>query len=115
MNRRPQVFQYLTIDQVNGAAAKVMAEQHGVALELAEPRDMPRLEDEGALVILDWDFLPPEHRSRVLESQALRVVAVHSYGLSDSIAGFLSRRGILYFKRLGPEVFAGIKGLAPAA
>lgn len=115
MHRQQGSFQYLTIDQVNAVTAEALAEQHGVPLELAEPRDLPWLESQKARVILDWDFLPAEDRSRVLNSQTMQVVAVHGYNFPDSVVSFLARRGILQFKQLSPEMFASVKGLALAA
>jgi len=118
MNSRLTPFHYLSTDPVNIAAAEELAAARGLdldLLELAEPRDMPRIEKQNALLIVDWDHIPPDYRDRVLDSPALRVVAIHGYGVSDSVARFLPRRGILYFKRLGPELFRRLDDLEPAA
>lgn len=113
MNREP--FHYLTIDPVNAATAEELAEQNCVLLELAEPRDLPRLEKENALLIVDWDFIPPDYRDRVLASTALRVIAVHGYNVPSSVATFPPRRDILCYSKLGPELFQALDGLLSAA
>ena len=115
MKSSPAKFHYLTIDQVNAVTAEELADEHGVPLELVEPRDLPRLENENTRLIVDWDFLPDDYRDRVLTSPALHVVAIHGYNVPDSVAAFLPRRGILCFTKLGREMFRRLHGLAPAA
>jgi len=110
-----QLFHYLTVDPLNAATAEELASDCGLAVELAEPRDLPRLESQNALLILDWDYLPPEDRDRVLTSSALQVVAIHGFTVTDSVTRFLLRRGALCYMQLGQEMFRGLAGLPAAA
>jgi hypothetical protein len=104
--RKPHV--YLTTDPVNAAHAEGLAEANGIPLEVADPRDLPRLEREQAPVILDWDHLPPEYRTRLLNGTRVTVLAVHGYGIPDSVASFLPRRGVICSRRLDNELFAAL-------
>jgi hypothetical protein len=74
-------------------------------LEVAEPRDLTRLEREQASVIIDSDSLPADLQSYLSNGTAVRVVAIHGYNLSDSVASFLPRRGIDYGRRLDEQFF----------
>jgi hypothetical protein len=115
MKRSPHPMHYLTVDQLNAATAEQLADDRGVSLEPAEPRDIPQLEKQNARIILDWDFIPPDYRDRVLASSTLRVVAIHGFNVPDSVAAFLQRRGILSFKLLCPEMFRSLDSISPAA
>jgi len=115
MKLSTQPLHYLTIDSVNAATTEVFAAEHGLLLELAEPRDLPRLEKQNALLIVDGDHLPPDNQDRVLASSSLRVAAIHSYSISDSAACFLSQRGILCSRKLDHEMFQLLDILEPAA
>ena len=96
----PNLLAYLTTDPCNAAAIETLAAKEQLALEIVEPRDLPRLEREHADIVLDYDFLPPDDRARLLDSDAVRVVALHGYNLDDGLANFLPRRGVLCRRRL---------------
>jgi hypothetical protein len=108
-------FYYLTTDAVNADTALGLAPAEGIDLEIAEPRDLPRLEGEGAEVILDWDFVPAEDRSRLLDGSAARLAGVHGYHLSDSVASFLLCRGTLVSRHLDRAFVATLAGPSRAA
>jgi hypothetical protein len=106
---------YLTTDPVNAFRAKGLAADENIDLELAEPRDLPCLEQAAANVVLDWDYLPREHCDHLLNGPAVRVVGVHSYDLSDSVASFLARRGIVVSRHLDQAFVAALVERSRAA
>jgi hypothetical protein len=71
-----------------------------VDLEVVEPRVLPRLEREPIDLVVDQDFMPEDDRARLLNGTAVNVVAIHGYSLSDSLASFVARRGIV----CGPQL-----------
>lgn len=107
-------FTYLTIDATNAATAQELADRHAVPLNVAEPRDLSRLEREEARIVLDWDFLP-DYRAKLLNGSAAKVVALHGFQIPDSVASFLPRRGIIVSRRLDDYLFQALAGLAKAA
>ena len=96
---------YLTTDPTNAAAAELLAANHGVDLEVIEPRDLDRLDRESTALILDWDYLPEDCRAGLLTGSGANVVAIHGYNVGDGPASFLPRRGILYSPRLDAHLF----------
>jgi hypothetical protein len=96
---------YLTTDPTNAAAAKLLAANHGVDLEVIEPRDLDRLDREPKALILDWDYLPEDYRAGLLDGSGANVVAIHGYNVGDGPASFLPRRGILHTPRLDAHLF----------
>lgn len=108
-------YVYFTPDSLNAATAEVLADRHGVDLEVAEPRDLPRLERERADLIIDWDFVPEDYRTKLLNGSVVNVVAVHGYNVPDSVASFLPRRGIIFSRRLDDHFFQALAGLDQAA
>src|SRR5262245_27078414 len=93
---------YVTIDETNAQAMLLLAASCGV--EVAGPRDLAWLQERNAEVVLDWDFLPGDERARLVDDDGrLRLVGLHGYGLSDSVAGFLRRAGVLVSGRLDEE------------
>src|SRR5262249_36889811 len=76
---------YLTSAPCNAAAAEALAAAHDMAVRIVEPRDLPRLEREPIDLVVDWDFSPADSRAKVLNGTAVNVVAVHGYGVSDSL------------------------------
>lgn len=106
---------YLTTDPVHGATAEALAAQHGLDLRVVEPRDLPRLEDEQIGLVVDWDFIPEEDRANLLNGTALKIVGIHGYGLSESLASFLPRRGILCSPRLDQHFMQALTGRGNAA
>jgi hypothetical protein len=108
-------LRYLTTDCVNASTAEALAAHYGLALELVEPRDLPRLERERADLVVDWDGIPEDDRARLLNGTAVNLVAVHGYNLGDGLAGFLPRRGILCGRQLGHHLFRALAGPAGAA
>ena len=101
---------YLTTDDVNAAASMDLADRHGLTLEIAEPRDLPRLEAERADLVVDWDYIPADYRAKLLNGTAVNVLAVHGYDLDDYLGAFLARRGILCGRLLDDHLF---RALAP--
>jgi hypothetical protein len=99
------LLHYLTTDPVNGCTAATLAAQYDLDLEVVEPRDLPRLERERADVILDWDALSQDYQTMLLNGTAVNIVAIHSYNLSDGLASFLPRRGIVCGRRLDEQFF----------
>jgi hypothetical protein len=106
---------YLTTDPVNASAAEGLAFAEELDLETAEPRDLPRLEREGGEVVLDWDFLPPEVRSHLLNGSAVQLVGVHGFQVGDSVASFLPPRGIVVSRHLDRAFVAALARRARAA
>jgi hypothetical protein len=106
---------YITTDPVNATTAEALAAQHGVDFQIVEPRDLPRLEREPIDLVVDWDFIPEDYRARLLNSTALKVAAIHGYGISDSLASFLARRGIICSPRLDQHFFQALTGKDNAA
>src|ERR1700730_15175672 len=96
MRRNPPTFDrrsssmrllgYITTDPINATTAQALAAQHGVDFRSVDPRDAPRLEREPIDLVVDWDFIPEDYRARLLNSTALKVAAIHGYGISDSLA-----------------------------
>jgi hypothetical protein len=113
MKISPKLF-YLTIDNLNAATAEALAAEHGFPLEVIEPRDLPGL-GEGAAVILDWDYLPEDVRSNLVESVAITLVAVHGHNLGDVLAGFLTKRNIACSSSLDRALFRSLAGTEAAA
>jgi hypothetical protein len=110
----PKLY-YLTIDLLNARTAEELAFAAGIDLEPAEPRDLPRLEKHQAEVILDWDYLPPEDRSYLLNGCAVQLVGVHGYNIADSVASFLPQRGIVVSRYLDEAFFTALADRARAA
>ena len=106
---------YLTTDPCNAAAAEALAAQHGMDLRIVEPRDLPRLEREPIDLVVDWDFTPVDARAQLLNGTAVNVVAVHGHGVSDSLASFLPRRGIVRSPRLDQHFLKALSGRDDAA
>jgi hypothetical protein len=106
---------YLTTDETNACTALELAAAVGIDLEVAGPRDLPRLEREEAEVLLDWDFVPPDERSRLLNGSAARVVGVHGFQVSDSVASFLPLRDILVSSHLDRPFVTALAGRDSAA
>ena len=99
---------YVTIDAVNASWAEELAARAAVPLEVVEPRDLPRLEEQQAHLVLDWDHLPDDERVKLLNGTA-KVVAVHGYNLSESLTRFLPRRGIHCSPRLDDSFFQSLR------
>src|SRR5262245_6620199 len=108
-------FYYVTTDPLNAATAEALADKHGLDLEVAEPRDLPRLEREEARLVLDWDFLPEDHRTRLLNGTRAQVAAVHGHSLGEALSSFLPRRGVLCGTRLDARFLLALRGDASAA
>jgi hypothetical protein len=106
---------YLTTDESNACTALSLAAAVGIDLEAVGPRDLPRLEREEAEVLLDWDFVPPDERSHLLNGSAARVVGVHGFQVSDSVASFLPLRGIVVSRHLDRAFVATLAGRGSAA
>jgi hypothetical protein len=106
---------YLTTDDVNATTAQSLASGLGIDLEPAEPRDLPRLMGEDAEVVLDWDHLPPDDRSGLLNGSAVRLVGVHGYNIGDSVASFLPLRGVVVSRHLDQAFVAALARRATAA
>jgi hypothetical protein len=106
---------YLTTDPLNGRTAEGLASVEGIQLEIAEPRDLPRLERERAEVVLDWDFIPPEDHSYLLNGCAVQLVGVHGYKVGDSVASFLPQRGVVVSRHLDQAFVAALARRASAA
>ena len=106
---------YLTTDPCNATTAEALAAQHGVNLQIVEPRELPRLECEPIDRVVDWDFIPEDYRTKLLNGAALNIVAIHGYGLSDSLASFLPRRGIICGHRLDQHFLRALTGKDNAA
>jgi hypothetical protein len=113
MNRLPRLA-YLTTDPCNAATAEALAATYRLELDIVEPRDLPRLEREQADLVLDWDALPPDYQSQLLNSAAVHVVAIHSYNLDDGLASFLPARGILCGRRLDDRFVEALTAAARA-
>jgi hypothetical protein len=111
-NRR---YHYLTTDSGNAATAEALAVRRGLELEIVEPRDLPRMEREQANVIIDSDFLPADLQSYLINGMEVQVVAIHGYNLSDSVASFLPRRGIVCGRRLDEQFFRELVESSSAA
>jgi hypothetical protein len=111
----PKLLGYLTTNPQHAATAEALATQHGFDLEIVEPRELLRLEHEHADLVLDWDFLPEEYQKHLLNGTTVNIVAIHGYNLSDSLAAFLPRRGILCARRLDEQLFQALRGDADAA
>jgi hypothetical protein len=106
---------YLTTDSMNAATAEVLAARYGLKLEVVEPRDLPQLECQSVDFVLDWDFIPEDSQAELLNSTAVNIVAVHGYNLSDGLAGFLPRRGIICSPRLDCRLVQALASPARAA
>jgi hypothetical protein len=106
---------YLTTDPLNATSAEALAEQLGVSLQVVEPRDLPRLEDGRIDLVVDWDFIPDDYRAGLVNNAELSIVAVHGFGLSESLVGFLLRRGILFSHRLDQYFLQALTGRGDAA
>jgi hypothetical protein len=106
---------YLTTDPVNAATAETLAARLGIALQIIEPRDLPWLECEPIDLVVDWDFIPEDYRARLLNGMAVNIVAIHGYGLSDSLASFLPRCGIFCGRRLDQQLMEALTGREDAA
>jgi hypothetical protein len=106
---------YFTTDPCNATTAKALAAQHGVDLQIVEPRDLPRLEDEPIDLIVDWDFIPEDDRVSLLNGTSLKIVGIHGYGLSDSLTRFLPRRGNVCSRRFDQHFLQALTGKDNAA
>ena len=106
---------YLTTDSMNAATAEALAARYGLDLEVVEPRDLAQLEWQGVDFVLDWDFIPEDNQTGLLNSTAVNIVAVHGYNLGDGLAGFLPRRGIICSPRLDHYLFQALASPARAA
>jgi hypothetical protein len=100
---------YITTDFVNAATAEKLG------LEVAETRDLPRLEREGAAVALDWDHLPHDCRTYLLDAESIRVVGVHGYDLSEPLTALLPLCGVRVSRYLDLAFVAGLPGKGRAA
>src|SRR6476620_3268639 len=99
---------YLTQDRLNAATAEELAEQHGLELEVVEPRDVPRLSE--GYIILDWDFLPADLRSNLLGGSRVIPIGVHGHNLGESLESFLPEQGTVWSRWLDDEFFHMIIG-----
>src|SRR5262245_26959161 len=99
---------YLTIDDANRCRFEGLAVAERLDGEAVEPRDLAWLEREQAEVVLDWDYLPSDDRSRLLNGSAVQVVGIHGYNLSESVASFLPRRGIVVSRHLDQMFVAAV-------
>jgi len=106
---------YLTTDPCNTTTAEALAAQHGVDFQIVEPREMPRLEREPIDLVVDWDFIPEDYRAKLFNGTAVNIVAIHGFGLSDSIASFLPRRGIVCSLRFDRHFMQALIGKDHAA
>jgi hypothetical protein len=97
---------YLTTDPVNAQEAEGLASAEGIELRWAEPRDLPRLERERAGVILDWDHLPPEDRSHLLNGRTVQLVGVHGRNLGDRLPRFLPHARVAVSRRFDTRFLA---------
>jgi hypothetical protein len=102
------ILHYITIDQLNGETARLLALDHGLELIIAEPGERPRLERQRAAVVVDWDCLPNEARSELLNSARLRIVAVHGYTVSESLKSHFARCQIAYDRQLDARLFGDL-------
>jgi len=105
-------LRYLTIDPQNAATSEALAAKYHLDLEVVGPRDLPRLQQERADLVLDWDCLPPGDRARLLNGTTVNIVAIHGYNLGELLASFLPRRGILCTPRLDDHLFQALAAAA---
>src|SRR5437660_8017785 len=99
---------YLSIDEVNQAAAQEIAEALDVTLFIRTPRDKPPGKEFDG-VLCDWDSWPSSGRAEFVamsarESIASRVAA-HGYNISEEESESLIYSGVLVWRVLEAEVF----------
>jgi hypothetical protein len=97
---------YLSIDPANTELFEQLAEQRGREFMTLEPREgvPPRT----AVVLLDWDLLPPTWRQdavkRLRSGPAPLSVAVHSYHVPDRELEALRQLGVVVYRTLHDAV-----------
>jgi hypothetical protein len=101
---------YLTTHSVNAGTAAALAVDHGVDLEIVEPRDLLRLERERVELIVDWESMPDDYRAKLRNGTEVKIVAIHGYNLDQGIAGFLPWPGIICTRRLDHHLFQAVAG-----
>jgi hypothetical protein len=103
---------YWTVDEVNLALARDLADAHGATIDQATTKDKDPTRDADA-VLYDLDVLAPTMRqdilSRLILSPLLLPVAVHSYNLEDFQIDRLAVQGIAAFRHLASEVFDNLR------
>jgi hypothetical protein len=109
---------YLSIDGVNVSLAVEIAERHGIALSVVEPRDgTPGPEFDG--VLCDWDCWPVRGRqdrlAALLVEARSRPVALHGYSVEDVEEEPLRRHGVIVYTVLHAEVFQRLRQAILAA
>ena len=110
-----KLLAYLTTDLVNASTVESFASQHCIPVQTIEPRDLTKLDFSHFDLILDWDYIPDEIRVWLMRTAELKVVAIHGYGVSDSLAGFLPRRGVFYSPKLTQHFLFAISASKKAA
>lgn len=98
---------YLTMDEVNFAAARRWADQLFLPLQQGFSRD-PVPHDWATGLLIDLDVWGAGERHRLVTGLTRRPpscpVAVHSYNLDARQTAALGSRGVLVFRRLEPKV-----------
>jgi hypothetical protein len=100
---------YLSIDEVNQATARELAEAHRAGFDLLSMSD-PQANGQFDAVVYDFDSLPADCRrpilAQLLAGRWSRRRAVHGYGLAEELVRALRSRGVLVARKLTPELFA---------
>jgi hypothetical protein len=105
------LFAYLTTDEMNWDLANRWAEECDIVLF---PLTFQDSLFDGSFdgVILDWDFIPSEKRSRILEQFTLNrptiPLAVHGYHVQGEE---LWKKGVIAFRRLEEKWLRFLKRL----
>ena len=105
-------MKFATHNPDNAREAEDRGPLYGIHIEAVDCRDIPRLEQEEAQVILDWHYLPDDYRDRLINGSAVRVVGIRGYDVAG--ADFLTRRGTIISADLD-DLFAALAGARPAA
>jgi hypothetical protein len=102
---------YVSLDEVNEDRARRMTRRKGLWLEAFWPTETIERQ-RFPVVIYDLDYLPMEHRQRVLEGLMAReesgVVAVHGYDLTRGQASTLRENGIVVSRRFGARFLSRV-------
>jgi hypothetical protein len=110
---------HLSIDQVNAALSPGWGEPAGLDVQTLFPRDGAFPPDADGLVIdLDHLGLTPLEHAEFVRRLILTVlpypVAVHGYNLEVEQIEALEAKGVLVFRRPGPDLFARLAGAIEA-
>jgi hypothetical protein len=109
---------YLTHDEVNAEAARVVAARIGLGLRAIGVRHKAEAAAAYRLVV-DLDALPASWRAdlfaRVAAGQTFPWVSVHSYHLTRAEARALRAAGVTVTRKLDPHLFLPVADLAGSA